>query len=97
MMQGRIPESLKAYETGAAHDGEKNPRQAMRLAAVRAAAGNAEGAAADVVEVLARVPENLRKSLLKEAESTLMTLSAMPGISDADVSRVLDLVRRYSV
>jgi tetratricopeptide (TPR) repeat protein len=64
---GRYPEALAAYEEGQRRDPQQNRRQACRLAMVRFAAGDADGAERDFWRVANGAPPDEREDLLLEA------------------------------
>jgi tetratricopeptide (TPR) repeat protein len=91
-LEGRFLDARAAYEQGLERDPQRNARQAARAAVVRAAAGDADGAIAQLADIVAGSPQALREDLLLEAESTLTALSAVPDI-DASVTTMLLFVR----
>ena len=95
-LQGRFHDSAAAYGEGMTRDPQKNPRQGSRLAIVRAAAGDTDGAIAILESIAERVPPEAMAELMEEAESTLEALSAVPGLDAAGLARVHEVVRRYS-
>ncbi len=95
-LAGRFAEARDAYAEGMRRDSQKNARQACRLAMARAAAGDATGAIADLEAVAERVPADVMRDLMEEAESTLRALSAIGAADAAGLARVLERVRAYS-
>lgn len=95
-LKGDFAAAREAYEEGLARDPQKNARQACRLAVARAAAGDADGAIALIEELRGGLPEDRRRDLFEEAESTLDALSALPGVNAAAIARVRAVVRPYS-
>jgi tetratricopeptide (TPR) repeat protein len=91
-LQGRFAEAREAYERGLERDPQKNARQAARAAVIKAATGDAAAAIAQLDDMIAGVPSEMREELLGEAESTLEALASLPEIGDA-VERVLEFVR----
>lgn len=88
--------ACEAYQAGLALDPQRNPRQMMRLAVARAAAGDPERALLDVEDALARVSPEAGRTLLTEAASTLVGLATRRPGHDADLARVMTEVQRYS-
>lgn len=73
-LQGRYQAALSAYVEGQRRDPERNARQACRLAVVRLAAGDAEGALRDLRQHLPRVPREQKREILAEAQEILWAL-----------------------
>jgi tetratricopeptide (TPR) repeat protein len=73
-LQGRYQAALAAYEEGQRRDPEKNARQACRLAIVRLAAGDADGALRDLRQYTANVPRDQKREILGEAQEILFAL-----------------------
>jgi tetratricopeptide (TPR) repeat protein len=73
-LQGRYQAALAAYVEGQRRDPERNPRQASRLAVVRLAAGDAEGAIRDLQRAAAAAPSDQRQEILSEAQQILWAL-----------------------
>ena len=82
-LQGRYQAALSAYVEGQRRDPEKNARQACRLAVVRLAAGDAEGARRDLERHAANLPPGVKHEVLAEAQEILWALltdqPALPG------------------
>ena len=66
-LSGRFEESLAAYLEGQRRDPDRNLRQACRLAMVRFAAGDVEGADRDLWRAADAAPPDEREDLLLEA------------------------------
>ena len=66
-LRGRFEESLEAYLEGQRRDPDRNLRQACRLAMVRFAAGDVEGADRDLWRAADAAPPDEREDLLLEA------------------------------
>jgi tetratricopeptide (TPR) repeat protein len=80
-LQGRYQAALSAYVEGQRRDAEKNARQACRLAVVRLAAGDAEGALRDLRRSTAAVPADQKREILAEAQEILWALlTDRPGL-----------------
>jgi tetratricopeptide (TPR) repeat protein len=91
-LQGRYQAALSAYLEGQRRDPEKNPRQACRLAVVRLAAGDPEGAVRDLQEYTANVPRDQKREMLTEAQEILWALlTDQPAL--AGWRTVADLVK----
>jgi tetratricopeptide (TPR) repeat protein len=73
-LQGRYQASLAAYAEGQRRDPERNPRQASRLAVVRLAAGDPEGAVRDLQRAAGAAPRDQRQEILSEAQEILWAL-----------------------
>ena len=67
LLAGRPRESLAAYEEGQRRDPQQNRRQGCRLAVVRFANGDGDGAARDLWSHAAAAPPDEREDLLLEA------------------------------
>ena len=81
-LAGRFPEALAAYEDGQSRDPEKNRRQGCRLAVVRLANGDVEGAERDLWRFAAEAPPDEREDLLLEAyEIAQAIVSARPHMA----------------
>jgi tetratricopeptide (TPR) repeat protein len=82
-LQGRYQAALAAYSEGQRRDPEKNPRQACRLAVVRLAAGDPDGALRDLRTYTSHVPREQRREILTEAQEILWALltdqPSLPG------------------
>lgn len=90
LLAGRFAESRDMYAAGMQRDPQKNARQALRLCVARAAAGDTSDAIEDVRALADRVPVGVMRDLIEEAESTLRALSAVPGVDQAGVARVIE-------
>lgn len=77
-LQGRYQAALSAYVEGQQRDPEKNARQACRLAVVRLAAGDPEGACRDLERHVANLPPDARRDVLVEAQEILWALLTDP-------------------
>ena len=78
-LSGRFQEALEAYLEGQRRDPERNLRQACRLAMVRFAAGDLEGADRDLWRAADAAPPEEREDLLLEAyEIAKAVLDAAP-------------------
>jgi tetratricopeptide (TPR) repeat protein len=73
-LQGRYQASLAAYTEGQRRDPEKNARQACRLAVVRLAAGDADGARRDLQRYTAGLPIEAKREILGEAQEIISAL-----------------------
>lgn len=73
-LQGRYQAALAAYTEGQRRDPEKNARQACRLAVVRLATGDAEGALQDLQRCTANLPRDLKREILTEAQEIIWAL-----------------------
>ena len=73
-LQGRYQAALAAYAEGQRRDPDKNPRQACRLAVVKLAAGDPDGALRDMHTHTARVPREQKREILLEAQEILWAL-----------------------
>lgn len=73
-LQGRYQAALSAYLEGQRRDPERNPRQACRLAIVRLAAGDPEGALRDLHRCTSNLPTEARRDVLAEAQEILWAL-----------------------
>ena len=79
---GRYSEALAAYEEGQRRDPEQNRRQGCRLAMVRFAAGDADGAERDFWRFANAAPPDERQDLLLEAyEIAHALLTQHPGLA----------------
>lgn len=91
-LQGRYQAALSAYVEGQRRDPERNARQACRLAVVRLAAGDAEGALRDLQRHTAGLRGDQKREVLAEAQEILWALltdqPALPGWR-----RVADVVK----
>jgi tetratricopeptide (TPR) repeat protein len=95
-LQGRYQAALAAYIEGQRRDPEKNARQACRLAVVRLAAGDAEGAVRDLQRHTARLPTEQKREVLAEAQEILWALlTDQPAL--AGWRRVADAVQKELV
>ena len=91
-LQGRYQAALSAYVEGQRRDPEKNARQACRLAVVRLAAGDPEGALRDLQRATATLPGDQRREILAEAQEILWALlTDRPAL--AGWKRVADTVK----
>lgn len=82
-LQGRYQASLAAYLAGQQRDPARNPGQASRLALARLASGDAAGALRDLQHCAARLPPELRRQVLSDAQSVAWALlSASPDLRD---------------
>ena len=66
-LAGRYADALAAYEEGQRRDPQQNRRQGCRLAAVRFATGDVEGAERDLWHAVDAAPREEREELLLEA------------------------------
>jgi tetratricopeptide (TPR) repeat protein len=73
-LQGRYRAALAAYAEGQRRDADRNPRQACRLAVVRLAAGDPEGALRDLRQCTVNVPRDVKQEILAEAQEILLAL-----------------------
>jgi tetratricopeptide (TPR) repeat protein len=81
-LQGRYQAALSAYAEGQRRDPEKNARQACRLAVVRLAAGDPEGAQRDLQRSTATLPAEQKREILAEAQEILWALlTDRPGLA----------------
>ena len=95
-LQGRYQAALAAYVEGQRRDPEKNVRQACRLAVVRLAAGDAEGAVRDLQRHAQRLPADQKREVLAEAQEILWALlTDQPAL--AGWRRVADAVQKELV
>jgi tetratricopeptide (TPR) repeat protein len=79
-LSGRYRAALEAYEEGQRRDPEKNRRQGCRLAIVRLANGDVEGAERDLSRFMADAPPHEREDLLLEAyEIARAVIGAVPA------------------
>ena len=79
---GRYPEALATYEEGRRRDPQQNRRQGCRLAMVRFAAGDADGAERDFWRMANAAPPDEREDLLLEAyEIAHALLTQHPGLA----------------
>jgi tetratricopeptide (TPR) repeat protein len=96
---GRFDEARAAYEAGYERDGQKNPRQACRLAVARAASGDGAGAVSLIEAVASALPPDVMRELTDEMEMTLdggLKASVYPAGSVAACEAALAAVRRCS-
>jgi tetratricopeptide (TPR) repeat protein len=92
-LQGRYHAALAAYAEGQRRDPERNPRQASRLAVVRLAAGDPDGAVRDLQRAAAAVPREQRREILTEAQDILWALlTDRPDLGGW--TRVAEVVKR---
>lgn len=96
LLKGEFAGARAVYEEAFARDPQKNARQACRLAVARAAAGDADGAIALLLEVCGELPPEGRQVLLEETESTLTVLSQVPGVDADTINRVRAASAAYS-
>jgi Tfp pilus assembly protein PilF len=82
-LRGDYPAALCAYEEGQRRDAEKNRRQGCRLAIVRFAVGDIEGAERDLSNFADQAPVDEREDLLLEAYETAQALLSSRPASDA--------------
>jgi tetratricopeptide (TPR) repeat protein len=94
-LQGRFAAARDAYEAGTSADPQKNPRQACRLAIVRAAAGDVVGGVRAMEEIASRVPQEMMRDFAEEASETVRALEALPAFRNGELSAMLAAVRRY--
>jgi tetratricopeptide (TPR) repeat protein len=94
-LQGRFTDARDAYEAGLSADPQKNPRQACRLAVVRAAAGDAVGAVRELEGIADRVPADAMRELAEEAAETLGALAALPRYAGGQLTAMIDVVSVY--
>jgi tetratricopeptide (TPR) repeat protein len=73
-LQGRYQAALAAYAEGQRRDAEKNPRQAVRLAVVRLASGDPDGALRDLQQHTRSLPRDQKREILVEAQEILWAL-----------------------
>lgn len=73
-LQGRFQAALSAYAEGQAHDPDKNPVQASRLALCRIATGDAAGALRDLQRAANGLPREYRQQLLGDTSAILWAL-----------------------
>jgi tetratricopeptide (TPR) repeat protein len=73
-LQGRYQAALAAYLEGQRRDPEKNPRQACRLAVVRLAAGDPDGALRDLRRHTANLPRDAKREILGEVQGIIWAL-----------------------
>ena len=79
---GQYPEALAAYEEGQRRDPQQNRRQGCRLAMVRFAVGDADGAERDLWRFANAAPPDEREDLLLEAYEVAHALLAQhPGLA----------------
>jgi tetratricopeptide (TPR) repeat protein len=91
-LQGRYQAALAAYSEGQRRDPEKNARQAARLAIVRLAAGDADGALGDLQRHTRDLPRDLKREIFVEAQEILWALlTDQPSL--AGWRRVADFVK----
>jgi tetratricopeptide (TPR) repeat protein len=92
-LQGRYQAALSAYAEGQRRDPEKNARQACRLAVVRLAAGDPDGALRDLQRCTANVARDEKREILAEAQEILWALlTDQPAL--AGWRRVADVVAK---
>jgi tetratricopeptide (TPR) repeat protein len=83
-LAGRYADALAAYEEGRRRDPEKNRRQGCRLAMMRLATGDVEGAARDFWLLADQAPPAEREDLLLEAyEIAHALVAAHPHLAAA--------------
>jgi tetratricopeptide (TPR) repeat protein len=83
-LAGKYSEALLAYEEGQRRDPHKNPRQGCRLAMMRLATGDVEGAGRDLWRFVDAAPGAEREDLLLEAhEIAAALLTAHPSLEAA--------------
>ena len=73
-LQGRFQAALSAYAEGQAHDPEKNPVQASRLALCQVATGDADGALRELKRATNGLPAAYRQQLLGDTSAILWAL-----------------------
>jgi Tfp pilus assembly protein PilF len=73
-LQGRYQAALSAYVEGQRRDPERNARQASRLAVVRLAAGDPDGAVRDLRRAVTAAPADQKREILEEAQEILWAL-----------------------
>jgi tetratricopeptide (TPR) repeat protein len=95
-LQGRFADAREAYQAGMSVDPQKNPRQACRLAVVRAAAGDVAGGVRALDEIASRVPSDAMRDLAEEAIETLGALEALPVFNNGELAAMVAAVRRYT-
>ena len=89
-LQGRFDAALSAYLDGQRRDPQKNAVQAARVAMVRLATGDAEGATRDLAHAMGSLPPEARRSVLIEALEILSAVEALHPTREDAVG-----VRRY--
>jgi protein O-GlcNAc transferase len=81
-LQGRFQAALSAYAEGQAHDPEKNPVQASRLALCLVATGDADGALRELRRATDALPREYRQQLLADTSAILWALvTQQPGLA----------------
>jgi tetratricopeptide (TPR) repeat protein len=93
-LSGRFAEARDTYEDGHRRDPQKNAVQAARLAVARAASGEGVRAAAEMREVLARVPPEVRDRIAEEAAATLDALAPLAQVKVSDLEPLRDVIAR---
>ena len=73
-LQGRFQAALSAYAEGQAHDPDKNPVQASRLALCQLAAGDGAGALRELQRATAGLPREYRQQLIGDTSAILWAL-----------------------
>jgi tetratricopeptide (TPR) repeat protein len=73
-LQGRFQAALSAYLEGQAHDPERNPVQASRLALCRVATGDGAGALRELQRLAAGLPAEYRRQLMGDTSAILWAL-----------------------
>jgi tetratricopeptide (TPR) repeat protein len=94
-LQGRFANARDAYEAGMNVDPQKNPRQACRLAVVRAAAGDVAGGLRELEAIAGRVPADAMRDLAEEAAETLGALAALPVFTGGQLTAMINAVSLY--
>jgi tetratricopeptide (TPR) repeat protein len=94
-LHGRFADAREAYEAGMNADPQKNPRQACRLAVVRAAAGDVVGGLREMEEIASRVPQEAMRDLAEEANETLGALETLPAFRNGELSAMVAAVRQH--
>ena len=90
-LSGRFDESLEAYLEGQRRDPDRNLRQACRLAMVRFAAGDVEGADRDLWRAADAAPPDEREDLLLEAYEigkAVLDIEPSPGPKQVFLDRL---------
>lgn len=97
LLQGNYRGALEAYEEGQRRDPEKNRRQGCRLAIVRFANGDIDGARRELWPLADAAPAEERRDLLLEAYEILQALvQAQPELArhQAFVDRIASEIER---
>ena len=93
-LQGRFADARDAYEAGLRADPRPGPRQRCRAALAHAAAQDLARAAAYFEQAFTESDDENRLELVNESAAVLRALAQMPGMDQAAMARLIELVER---